>query len=62
MQGRSAQELFEVEETLEKTLEAYYTLAVDLPNVVLVDGMGSPPEVFERVKRVVRKRLLFFLD
>lgn len=51
------QELFEKRETLEKVDQAYQDLAQRLPNVFLVDGMGDPPQVFERIKKIVEERL-----
>ncbi len=46
-------ELFEVQETLERTLEAYRFLATRIPCVELVDGTGTETEVFERVRSTV---------
>lgn len=51
-------ELFEKEETLERTLAAYRFLATQVPCVELVDGTGTEAEVFARVRKIVEERLL----
>jgi len=52
------QELFEKKETLEKTERAYQDLSKRLPNVYLVDGTGDPPQIFERIKKIIHEKLL----
>ncbi len=51
-------ELFEVQKTLERTLEAYQFLATQIPCVELVDGTGTETEVFERIRKIVSEKLL----
>lgn len=51
-------ELHEEKGTLERTLAAYQKLAEKLPNVVLVDGMGTEEDVLARVRQLVEDRLL----
>lgn len=51
-------ELFEVEDSMRRNLETFKLLADRLPNVVLLDGEGSVPEVFARIRQVVDERLL----
>ena len=51
-------ELFEARASMEANLKALEQMAHRLPNVVLLDGEGSVPEVFARIRQVVEERLL----
>jgi len=56
--GTDRRELFEARAAMEANLKVLEQMAERLPNVVLVDGMGTEEEVFARVRKVVDDRLL----
>lgn len=55
---REKKDLFETQEKLAKTWETFEILPDRFENIVMIDGEGTIPEVFERVKDVVEKRIL----
>ncbi|NIT04461.1 dTMP kinase [Candidatus Saccharibacteria bacterium] len=57
--GRGEKELFEATKTLKRVRKAYLALSKTLPNIELVDGVGSEEEVFARVRSAVEDNLQF---